>query len=71
MEKAFKAAHPDANIIINENKPRKGSFVVTVFSPQDDTGTKIIELLDMPRPFKKLKELNLEKLVEDFLAEKK
>ena len=58
-------------ITINAEKPRKGSFVVTVFrSGDDDEGTKVIELLDLPRPFKKLKDLDIDKVIADYLSEK-
>ena len=41
-------------VAINSEKPRKGSFVVTV------GGKKVIELLEMPRPFSKLKAMDVE-----------
>ena len=47
---------------INEERPRKGSFVVTL----NDGGKSsvIMNLLDMSRPFKKLRETDLEAAVE-------
>jgi len=44
-------------VVINAEKPRKGAFVVTV------GGKKVIELLDMPRPFTKLKSMDVEAVV--------
>lgn len=52
IEKAVKAA--GLKIQINPEKPRKGAFVVT--SP---SGKVLLELLDMPRPFTKLKALDM------------
>ena len=66
MEEALK----NANYIveINTEKPRKGAFVVTTLSGEDkDT---VIELLDMPRPFKKLKEYDLDEAIATYLASK-
>ena len=52
-------------ISINPEKPRKGCFVVSVGS------TKHIELLNMPRPFLKLKALDFEKVAQDIINAKK
>jgi len=49
---------------INPEKPRKGSFVITVESEENP----LIELLDMPRPFKKLREFDLDAALADLLA---
>ena len=57
VEKALKASHADVKVNINNDKPRKGSFVVTIVGEDKPR----IELLDMARPFKKLKELDLDK----------
>lgn len=40
---------------INPDKPRKGCFEV-----RDAAGNKFVSLLDMPRPFKPLRELDIE-----------
>jgi hypothetical protein len=42
---------------VNPEKPRKGAFVVTV------GGKKVIELLNMPRPFTKLREIDVDEVV--------
>jgi len=44
------------DVTINKDKPRKGAFVVTVAGVEKP----IVELLDMPRPFSKLKALTIE-----------
>ena len=70
VEKLFTSSQPEVKVTINADKPRKGSFVVTVFRDGNDTdGTKIIELLDLPRPFKKLKDLDIDKVITDYLSE--
>jgi hypothetical protein len=50
------------SVSVNATKPRKGAFVVIV----DDKN--LVELLDMPRPFKKLRELDLDDLAERLSA---
>ena len=40
----MKAGYPSAKVVINEDKPRKGCFEVTV------NGEVTLSLLDMPRP---------------------
>ena len=44
---------------VNEDKPRKGCFEVRA------KGTKVVSLLDMPRPFTKLKALDIEQVAKD------
>ena len=46
-------------VTINGDRPRKGAFVVTSNQHKDP----LIELLSMPRPFTKLRELDLEAAV--------
>ena len=49
--KLAKALEGVASVEINAEKPRKGAFVITA------NGKTVVELLDMPRPFPKLKAL--------------
>ena len=44
---------------MNEEKPRKGCFEVSV------DGKPVVSLLDMPRPFAKLKALDMEEVAAD------
>jgi hypothetical protein len=60
VEKLLKEA--GYNVSVNATKPRKGAFVVKV----DDKS--LVELLDMPRPFKKLRELDLDVFAEQLSA---
>ena len=50
---------------INEEKPRKGAFVVKAGD------TVVTELLDMPRPFAKLKQLDMETVAADVVKKLK
>jgi hypothetical protein len=50
-------------VSINAEKPRKGSFVITV----NGNEKPIVELLDLPRPFTKLRNLDLEATVTDIV----
>ena len=48
-----------ATVVVNAEKPNKGDFIVTV------KGKKVVELLAMPRPFGKLKALDMDAVVAD------
>ena len=61
LETALKAAGFD--VIVNETKPRKGTFSVKL----DGTETAVVELVSMARPFKKLRELDIDQLGEDMI----
>ena len=69
---------PEQNFIINDGwdnvdksnkdktkRPGKGNFVVTIGD------TKIVNLIQMPRPFQKLRELNFDDVVEKILEDGK
>jgi len=62
-EKALKAL--GYQVKINETKPLKGSFVITV------NDSKIVELLDLQRPFKALREMDVPEVVTAALSGKK
>lgn len=59
MKKDF----PDLLVEINKEKPRKGAFVV-----KDADGTEFVSLLDMPRPFTKLKALDMDELIQKIVT---
>ena len=63
IEKACKDA--GFSVTINATKPRKGAFVVTIEGQED---SPIVNLLDMPRPFTKLRNLDLDQVIADLLA---
>ncbi|EIE18635.1 hypothetical protein COCSUDRAFT_59944 [Coccomyxa subellipsoidea C-169] len=71
LEKALKEAVPDSVVVINPEKPRKGCFEVR---DADSTKTYVSLLVrptlpaastDMPRPFTKLKALDIEALAQE------
>lgn len=51
-------------VTINPEKPRKGAFVIV----REGVSTPVVELLDMPRPFTKLRNLDIDKVIEDLLG---
>eukprot|EP00037_Helgoeca_nana_P016532 m.155583 g.155583 ORF g.155583 m.155583 type:complete len:59 (+) comp23572_c0_seq1:2105-2281(+) len=53
---------PTAKVTINADKPGKGNFVVCVGQ------TEVVALTAMPRPFKKLRELDLDEVAEKVAA---
>ena len=59
IETLVKAALPSTTVSINPEKPRKGCFEVTA------NGKTIVSLTDMPRPFAKLKALDIEALAKE------
>jgi hypothetical protein len=58
---AVKAAKPGASVVVvvNEEKPRKGAFEVKVGD------TVIVSLTNLPRPFAKLRALDLDSVAAD------
>ena len=54
IEKALRAEESNVEVVINAQRPRRGSFVLT--AAREGKEEKVfLELLDMPRPFTKLK----------------
>ncbi|GMH10752.1 hypothetical protein Nepgr_012593 [Nepenthes gracilis] len=49
-------------VIVNPEKPRRGCFEIRV-----EDGETFITLLDMKRPFKPMKELDMDKVISDIL----
>ncbi|KAL4182168.1 hypothetical protein AMTRI_Chr12g241200 [Amborella trichopoda] len=62
VEKGLKEAVPDVNVKINPEKPRRGCFEI-----RDENGQIFISLLSMSRPFKKMKDLNMDEVVADII----
>jgi len=56
------ALKPKANVTINAEKPGKGNFVVTVGA------VEVVALKAMPRPFKKLRALDLDEIAASVVA---
>lgn len=51
------------SVEINTSKPRKGAFVIKVEGADEPT----VELLNLTRPFKKLRELDLQEALSEIL----
>ena len=60
--KGVEAKRSDVKVVVNQEKPRKGCFVVSV------DGKPLVSLLDLPRPFKKLRELPVEETIAAVLS---
>ncbi|KAG4963020.1 hypothetical protein AAZX31_14G121000 [Glycine max] len=52
-------------VILNPEKPRKGCFEIR----QEGGGKKFITLLDLKRPFKPMKDLDMDKVISDIIEE--
>ena len=62
LESAIKSAVPSASIERNREKARFGTFEVVV------NGDVVLSLVAMPRPFKKLRSLDMDGVVESVIA---
>eukprot|EP00249_Psilotum_nudum_P007603 c20692_g1_i1 orf=224-829(+) len=58
VEEGLKKFVPGIEVQINPEKPRRGCFEI-----RDGEGTILLSLQNLPRPFKKLKELDLDQTV--------
>lgn len=58
----MKAAVANIDVVTNAEKPRKGCFEVKV------DGSVVLSLLDMPRPFAKLKALDMEEVAQSVIG---
>ncbi|KAL9439796.1 hypothetical protein AB3S75_018633 [Citrus x aurantiifolia] len=57
---------PGIKVLLNPEKPRKGCFEI-----REEGGKKFISLLDMKRPFKPMKDLDMDEVVSDIVAKLK
>eukprot|EP01018_Ginkgo_biloba_P040099 Gb_12619 [translate_table: standard] len=63
VEKALKDAVPDVDVKINPEKPRRGCFEI-----RDGQGSIFLSLQNMPRPFTKLKQWDLDSTISDIIV---
>lgn len=63
VQTGLKGALPGLEVLVNPDKPRKGCFEI-----RDQDGNTFLSLLGMPRPYTKLKGLDLDKTVEEIVA---
>lgn len=62
VEKELKAAINDVEVKINPDKPRRGCFEI-----RDGEGNIFLSLQDMPRPFTKLKQWDLDGTISEII----
>ncbi|XP_020252254.1 selenoprotein H-like [Asparagus officinalis] len=62
VKDGLESAIPGIEVILNPEKPRRGCFEV-----RKADGEIVISLLDMKRPFTPMKNLDMEKVVEDIV----
>ncbi|KAL4332562.1 hypothetical protein GQ457_07G037000 [Hibiscus cannabinus] len=66
--RAFQVRHglekgvPGVKVLLNPEKPRRGCFEI-----REEGGKTFISLLDMKRPFKPMKDLDMEKVISDII----
>ncbi|XP_004138763.1 selenoprotein H [Cucumis sativus] len=53
---------PGITVLLNPDKPRRGCFEI-----RSEDGEKFISLLDMKRPFTRMKELNMDEVISDII----
>ncbi|XP_023536837.1 selenoprotein H-like [Cucurbita pepo subsp. pepo] len=53
---------PGITVLLNPDKPRRGCFEI-----RSEDGEKFISLLDMKRPFTRMKELDMEEVISDII----
>lgn len=53
---------PGITVLLNPDKPRRGCFEI-----RTEDGEKFISLLDMKRPFTRMKELDMEEVISDII----
>ncbi|XP_022730701.1 selenoprotein H-like isoform X2 [Durio zibethinus] len=58
----LKKGVPGIKVLLNPKKPRRGCFEI-----REEDGEKFISLLDMKRPFKPMKDLDMEKVISDII----
>ncbi|XP_058181594.1 uncharacterized protein LOC131300001 [Rhododendron vialii] len=54
---------PGITVLVNPEKPRRGCFEI-----REEGGEKFISLLDMKRPFKPMKELDMDDVIADIIG---
>uniref|UniRef100_A0A6V7QXS8 Selenoprotein H n=1 Tax=Ananas comosus var. bracteatus TaxID=296719 RepID=A0A6V7QXS8_ANACO len=60
VKDGLESAVPGVTVTINPEKPRRGCFEI-----REDGGEVFVSLLDMPRPFKLMKNLDMDEVIVD------
>ncbi|KAM7265535.1 hypothetical protein ACFE04_003218 [Oxalis oulophora] len=66
VKEGLENAVPGITVVLNPKKPRKGCFEI-----REEGGEKFITLLDLKRPFKPMKDLDMEKVISDIVEKLK
>ncbi|BAT82246.1 hypothetical protein LR48_Vigan07g235400 [Vigna angularis] len=64
VKERLEGADCGVNVILNPEKPRRGCFEI-----RQEGGKKFISLLDMKRPFKPMRDLDMDKVISDIIDE--
>ncbi|KAJ8758575.1 hypothetical protein K2173_000296 [Erythroxylum novogranatense] len=62
VKTGIEKAVPGVSVVLNPEKPRRGCFEI-----REEGGEKFISLLDMERPFKPMKALNMDQVIADVI----
>ncbi|OAY65970.1 hypothetical protein ACMD2_12407 [Ananas comosus] len=62
VKDGLESAVPGVTVTINPEKPRRGCFEI-----REDGGEVFVSLLDMPRPFKLMKNLDMDEVIVDIV----
>ncbi|KAG9149254.1 hypothetical protein Leryth_003233, partial [Lithospermum erythrorhizon] len=62
VKKGVEEGVEGVNVVVNPDKPRKGCFEI-----REENGETFVSLLDMKRPFKAMKELDMDQLVSEIV----
>ncbi|CAM0874205.1 unnamed protein product [Alopecurus aequalis] len=62
VKEDLESAVPGVSVVINPAKPRRGCLEI-----REEGGEVFISLLDMPRPFKKMRALDMDKVIQDIV----
>ncbi|KAK7384827.1 hypothetical protein VNO78_30530 [Psophocarpus tetragonolobus] len=64
VKQGIEKADKGVRVILNPEKPRRGCFEI-----REQEGKTFISLLDMKRPFKPMKDLDMDKVISDIIDE--
>ncbi|CAJ1972179.1 unnamed protein product [Sphenostylis stenocarpa] len=64
VKERIEKADCGVSVILNPEKPRRGCFEI-----RQEGGKKFISLLDMKRPFKPMRDLDMDKVISDIIDE--
>ncbi|KAF2605583.1 hypothetical protein F2Q70_00027823 [Brassica cretica] len=66
LKDGLEIAVPGIIVTVNADKPRRGCFEI-----REEGGQTFVSLLDMKRPFKEMKDLDMEQVIADIVEKLK